>query len=115
MFDAAGARVGTGYSEAVGYVNPLATQLGLAGLPVTPEMIALFSPPDVTKGDLQARSLLYLATHLAEFKTLMDCASMPAGPRPADCGAAGPAPGPAAAPATEEIVRLMLERLHGAL
>jgi predicted secreted hydrolase len=114
VFDATGTRVGTGYSEAVGYVNPLATQLGLAGLPVTPEMIALFRPPDISN-DLRDQSFLYLIGHWGEFQKLMACASMPPGPRPTDCGAPAPAAAAAGtAPPRDEIVRLVSERLGGA-
>jgi len=100
-YDAAGKAVGTGYAEAVGYVDARIARLSLAGLPTTPEVQALFAEPKMTPS-LWLESFIYMLSpaNQAELKRLGACAQFAPGPRPLNCGAAPP--GPAAAPTPVE-------------
>lgn len=98
-FGADGTAVGTGYAEAVGYLDALVTRLSLAGLPTTPESQALFREGPIPLA-LWLESVAYMLSpaNQAEFKRLTACAQFAPGPRPLDC--ASPAP---AAPAPADI------------
>ena len=87
-FGADGTAVGTGYAEAVGYLDALVTRLSLAGLPTSPETQALFREGPITPA-LWLESFIYMlnAANKAEFKRLVACGQFPLGPRPLDCAA----------------------------
>ena len=96
-FGADGTAVGTGYAEAVGYLDALVTRLSLAGLPTSPETQALFREGPITPA-LWLESFTYMLNpaNKAEFKRLVACGQFPLGPRPLDCAApAAAAPAPA--------------------
>jgi predicted secreted hydrolase len=75
-------KLGAGYQEAVGYPNPLTSILSLAGMPATPEILALFGPHPLPES-LVLASLLYFVGNTAEFDALMAAGSMPLKPRTA--------------------------------
>jgi hypothetical protein len=79
--------VGQGFGEAVGYVDPTRTALGLAGIPVAEPTIELFTakPPTLL---MKLLSYLYLRLpgNTAALKSILACASIPPGPRPLNCG-----------------------------
>lgn len=56
----AGALLGYGFAESVGYADGIATMLSLAGLPSTPEMINLMRPP-IPSAELVAESEQFLS------------------------------------------------------
>jgi len=80
VLGADGTRVGAGYQEAVGYLNTLTTILSLAGMPVTPEILALFQPEPLPPA-LVWESLVYFLLNQEAFNTLMTAGSMPPAPR----------------------------------
>jgi len=112
-FGADGKAVGTGYAEAVGYLNATVTRLNLAGLPTTPEVQALFKEEPVTPA-LWLESFLYMLSPAsqAELKRLTACAQFPPGPRPLDC--TNPAsPAPAAEAIHPDEILAMLRKVLG--
>ena len=113
-FGADGKPVGTGYAEAVGYLNPLVTRLSLAGLPTTPEMQALFTEPKVTPA-LWLESFLCMLSpaNQAELKRLTACAQFPPGPRPLDCGAPATGTAPAQGAIHPEEILAALKKQFG--
>jgi hypothetical protein len=77
-----GEKVGVGYQEAVGYVNPLNSVLKLAGLPTTPEILALFQAQPVSP-TVYWESLLFYLAHITDFNALFAEGSFSPPPRTA--------------------------------
>ena len=81
IMDANGAQCGTGFGEAVGYMNALASTAAMAGLP--PERVNDLTP--VTPSPLlKLMSLAYVTKNKAELQRIMSCGSIP--PVARDCG-----------------------------
>jgi hypothetical protein len=81
-------KAGTGYAEAVAYVQNLPTILRLAGLPASDENIKLFTelPPSPEMVVLSLAYFLLTPGAQAELDRLIKCGSFPPGPRPTNCG-----------------------------
>ncbi len=94
LIGAGGEIVGKGYQEAVGYVDTILNMASLAGLPTTPEVIALLKKPAVTP-ELFWKSLAFYLGNSAEFNALIAAGSFPATPRTASDT---PPPAPASNP-----------------
>jgi hypothetical protein len=77
-----GEKIGAGYQEAVGYVDPLTSVLALAGMPATPEILALFQADPVSP-ELFWESLGFFLANMAEFNAIMAAGSLSAAPRTA--------------------------------
>ena len=89
VLDGASNEVGSGFSEATAYVDNLAGILGLAGIPVNEENLALFSEEKVGPA-LWAESLWCWLAHQKQFKALLACGSFPPAARPLECDGGEP-------------------------
>ena len=88
LLDAEGHMVGTGFSEAVGYPDNVPNILTLAGVPVTPEILALIAKSNLITPEMKIAAYFYLLikAHKDELDRLVACGSFPATARPANCG-----------------------------
>jgi len=77
-----GEKIGVGYQEAVGYVDPLASVLTLAGMPTTPDILSLFQAKPVSP-ELFWESLAFYLANIAEFNALIAAGSVSPAPRTA--------------------------------
>lgn len=109
VIGADGTRIGAGYQEAVGYPNTLTTILSLAGMPATPEILALFQKQPLPPG-LVLESLIFFLMNQDAFKALISAGSLPPSPRTA--GNTPPA-SEAVNPVTAEILAWLATNMPG--